>query len=130
MKRWTERVYALGIAFVIVVMASDVLSACAASTRTKTLDGVYTATLAAGSAFAAYDGVHQQGIVAAGLNKAGVDAELTAWRQTQVKILTAFVVVYQAIDAANKANTDASVAGAVSAAAALTTELKQDGVIP
>lgn len=105
------------------------LVACAASHRTKTLDDVYTATLAAGSAFTAYDGAHQQGIVAAGSDKATVDAQLAAWRATQVRILQLLVVTYQAIDAANKVNTDANLGAAVAAAALLAAELKKDGVL-
>lgn len=115
---------ALGLTFVVTATTS----ACSASQRTQTLDGVYTATLAAGSAFAAYDGAHQQSIVATGSDKPTVDAQLAAWRAEQVKILELFVACYQAVDAANKANTDASVAGAVSAAAALAAELKADGI--
>jgi hypothetical protein len=103
--------------------------ACSASQRTKTLDGIYTTALAAGSAFTTYDGAHQQAIVAAGSDKPTVDAQLATWRATQVRILTAIVAVFQAVDAANKANTDASVAGAVAAGAALIAELQKDGVL-
>ena len=112
--------------FVVLALA---LVACSASQRTKTLDGVYTAAVAAGSAFVAYDNAHQESIVAAGSNKAAVDAQLASYREIQVKILQLFVVTLQAIDAANKANTDASVAGAVAAGAALVAELHKDGVL-
>lgn len=105
------------------------LVACASSQRTSTLDSVYTATLAADSAFEAYSLAHQESILTAGSQKAAVDEQLAAWRDEKIKVLKAFVVVLQAVDAARTANTDASVAAVVSAAALLTAELKKDGVL-
>ena len=104
------------------------LVACAASTRQTAISAAFSTTLAAGSALEAFDGLHEQSIVAAGLNKAGVDAALAAWQAERTKARAALLVATQLEVAAALANDDASLATMTSAVAALIAELKADGL--
>ena len=105
-----------------------VYSGCAASTRSKAIQTAFDATVAAGSALAAFDGPYEMKLVAGATTRAAADASLAVWQAERAKAAQALLIATQAEVAASLANDDASLATMAAAVTSLLAELRADGV--
>ena len=111
------------------LLVAFALFACGASAREKTISTALATTDAARAAFVAFDATHQTAIVTKAPDDATGKAQLAAYRATQAKIVLGFVTVYRAIAIAATANNDQSLAGLLSVAGVLESELRDLGVL-
>lgn len=106
------------------------LVACGASARERTMSTTFTTANVATAAFFAYESHHETDIVTKGPDRATVDKNLAEWKTKRVEVQKAIAAVYNAIDLAQKANDDASLAAMVAQALTLTKSLQDLGVLP
>lgn len=107
------------------------LVACSATARHTALSTTTASLDAAEVAFVAYDGEHQLSIVAAcpvADGKPACEAKLLAYRADRAKFLAAIVPAYNAVKAAWKLDTSASLATALAAAVAVEQAIAALGV--
>jgi hypothetical protein len=104
-------------------------AACGPSSRTKALQASLTTLNAARAGFVAYDGQHQQDLVAHANARADAEASLAAWRTSQHEVELGFSDAYRLIAAAALANDAPSLAAAVGAATAVEKTLHDFGVL-
>jgi hypothetical protein len=107
------------------------LVACSATARHTALSTTTAGLDAAEAMFVAYDGEHQLSIVAGCPvvdGKAACEAKLLAYRAEREKFLAALVPAYNAVKAAWKLDTSASLATALAAGAAVEQAIAALGV--
>lgn len=106
-----------------------VLAACGASSRQKAIATTLVAVNAASDSFVAYDQDHRSHIVADAKSHEQGKAALDDWDGTVAKVQVALTAAYRAIATAATLDDDHSLAGMLSAALILKTELTTLGVI-
>jgi len=105
-----------------------VCGACGPSLREKALASTYLALDAGSKAFGVYDKQHQIDIAQHASSRDDGLAQLSAYWQTSDKIRDGFVAAALALSAAYATNSDATLSGALSAAAVVAQELAALGV--
>jgi hypothetical protein len=119
----------LAIPLLLLLAVANLTAACGASGREKTIQTTLLAVNAASDAFVRFDQDKRTEIVTKATSHEQGVALLNEWDGTVAKVQLAIGAAYKAIATAATLNDDHSLAGMVSAALILKTELDTLGVI-